>query len=316
MTSLTLKLETIKQLNVKFTTLLFLSIYCICVAFAMPVKAQNALQNNVKSAGHKAEYEAFNVSVIGSGQPILLIPGVSSSAAVWQDTIEHFSGDYQLHAFSLAGFAGVKPAPPAAVGRSFLEYQKKSVLDYIRANNLKDVVIIGHSLGGTLALWLATEKHPEISAIINIDGLPALGALFGAQKSSSSNTSSSESSRSFDPKSMVKSMANNEAWHGKMINEMMTSDPMTSGRAFGELMQLDIRDKLNQIERPVLTIGAPAQAAPYSSYEATKNNYVSQMANVPDEFKHMAYAKSSKHFIMADEPEWMISQIESFLKSK
>lgn len=287
----------------KRITLLLLS-FCFC-----------SLVNTVAASAQSAEataqeYAAFNVSVVGKGKPIILIPGVSSSPAVWQDTIDYLSDRYQIHALSLAGFAGVKPVAPQMVGASYLQFQKNAIVNYIRKNNLNDVVIIGHSLGGTLALWLASEQHAEIASVINIDGLPALGALYGSQ-----GETSSESPRSFDPKSMVKSMANNEAWHDQMLSDMMTSDPMTSGRAFGELMQLDLRDELKNIERPVLTIGAPAQAAPYASFEDTKENYETQMANVPTQFKHMVYAKSAKHFIMVDEPEWIMKQITTFIKS-
>ncbi|MFA3793231.1 hypothetical protein AB6T38_19140 [Aliiglaciecola sp. SL4] len=159
-------------------------------------------------------------------------------------------------------------------------------------------------------MWLATESHPQISAVVDIDGLPALGALIGNQQASSSKMP-----RSFDPKSMIKSMVHNEAWHPQMLNEMMTSYPMTSGRAFGELMQLDLRDKLVKIERPVLTIAAPAHVEPYESYDVTKNNYLTQMANIPDNLNYMVYAKSTKHFFMAHKPERMFNQIELFLSS-
>ena len=301
-----LNLKQIWGTTMKISKILALSLCLISSVSSGYVSAQSS-KPSVKITH---QYEAFNAVVSGAGKPIILIPGVSSSAAVWTDTIEHFSDRYQLHTLTLAGFAGVKAAAPETVGANYLEFQKNAILDYIRTNKLEDVVIVGHSLGGTLALWLATEKHPQISAIVNVDGLPALGALFANQQAPSGETP-----RSFDPKIMVKSMANNEAWHSQMLNEMMTSDPMTSGRAFGELMQLDLRDKLNEIERPVLTIGAPAQAAPYVSYAATKNNYVTQLANIPEEFKHMAYAPTAKHFVMADEPEWMLSQIELFLKS-
>ncbi|MEP4890719.1 MAG: alpha/beta hydrolase [Aliiglaciecola sp.] len=290
----------------KLTKIFALSLCLISLSHSIFVSTQNTEQ----STQYNKEYEAFNVEVFGQGKPIILIPGVSSSASVWKQTVEYFSDRYQLHALSLSGFAGVNAAPAEVVGANFIEFQKNAISEYIRLNKLEDVVIVGHSLGGTLGLWLATENHPQISAVVNIDGLPALGALIGNQQASSSETP-----RSFDPKSMVKSMAHNEAWHPQMLNEMMTSDPMTSGRAFGELMQLDLRDKLVKIERPVLTIAAPAQAEPYVSYDVTKNNYLTQMANIPDNLKYLVYAKSAKHFIMADEPEWMFNQIELFLSS-
>jgi len=51
------------------------------------------------------------------------------------------------------------------------------LIDYIAANELDAPVVIGHSLGGTLGLWLGTEEQNSYKRIIVVDALPSAGAL-------------------------------------------------------------------------------------------------------------------------------------------
>lgn len=272
-------------------------------SFANPDTPHKTSENLQSQTNH---YAAFNVTVIGKGRPILLIPGVSSSASVWDSTVDALKNDYQLHVFNLAGFAGVPAAPFEKVGASLLTFQKQAIKDYISLNKLSDVVVIGHSLGGFISLSLATDDNDHIAAIVNVDGLPALGALFA-------NLPKPDQQPAFDPKAMVKSMANNNEWHSRILADMKRSDPMTSGRAMGELMQSDIRGLLQNIKIPTLTLAAPAQGLPYASIEQSKQNYVTQLENIPAQNNKLAFAETARHFIMADEPEWMNTQIKVFL---
>lgn len=53
---------------------------------------------------------AFTVSVTGTGAgagaPVILIPGLASSGAVWDGTVQRFCAQRQCHVLTLAGFAG------------------------------------------------------------------------------------------------------------------------------------------------------------------------------------------------------------------
>src|SRR5262245_61167189 len=49
---------------------------------------------------------AFFVKVMGSGRPVIFIPGIACSGKVWDKTIEHLAGKVEAHVITLAGFAG------------------------------------------------------------------------------------------------------------------------------------------------------------------------------------------------------------------
>lgn len=295
-------MPSLTQLFMRFCTVILLSTSCMTHAISEQDHAPVVTRHT-----------AFDVTVVGTGQPIVLIPGLSSSASVWDETVAALTPDYQLHILQLAGFAGTPAASYSEIGQSYLSFQKQAIINYIREQQLRDVVVIGHSLGGFLALWIASEQSEELAGVVNIDGLPALGVLMRSY--STTHQPQSENQGNYDPVNMVKTMANNTAWHQRILNDMMTSDPATSGRAMGELMKMDIRPQLTQIAVPVLTLGAPAQGQPYASYEQTKQGYLTQFSSLSDEVKQMAYAPAARHFIMADEPKWMLEQIRHFLIS-
>src|SRR5215813_13639821 len=108
---------------------------------------------------------AFSVEVRGSGRPVILIPGLGCPASVWRDTVAHLHGlGYQTHTLTLAGFAG-KPRIDQPLARTTVE----ELARYIRDRHLVSPVVIGHSLGGTLAYWLAAREPGLVGAMIIID---------------------------------------------------------------------------------------------------------------------------------------------------
>jgi N-formylmaleamate deformylase len=244
--------------------------------------------------------------------------GVASSGEIWQSTVEALQDKYQLHIFTLAGFAGVKPIPMQRWGEGYLALQQQAILRYISAHKLNKPVVIGHSLGGYLALALAAKAPEQIGGAINVDGLPALGALFAQNRSGQNEAATSSDNKpqpqgGFDPMAMAKSMANNEQWQQRIVADMYRSDGQTSGRVMGELMRSDLRPELANISVPVLTLGALQNGAPYSTPESVQKNYENQLANAPAQFHSFAFSHDAKHFIMADAPQWLNQQIQQFL---
>lgn len=307
-----------KQLN---TSVRHLVLLLGLTGSLLSLPAEAALSAATPAVQQQQACACFEVTVIGQGPAVILIPGLASSGEVWQSTVEALKNNYQLHILTLAGFAGVKPLPADAWEKGYLQTQQQAILQYIASQQLEQPVVIGHSLGGYLALALAARAPEQIGAAINVDGLPALGALFAqaAANNTSDNTADHVSENqppapaNFDPMAMAQGMANNESWHQRIVNDMSRSDGITSGRAMGELMQADLRPELSAIRVPVLTLGALQSGAPYTTPEQVQANYEDQLANAPTALHRFAFAADSKHFIMADAPLWLNKQIQQFL---
>lgn len=103
---------------------------------------------------------------------MILIPGLLSSGDVWSGTVAHFKDRYECHVLTLAGFAGQPAVPPP-----FLQTVRDDVLRYIQEKKLDHPVIVGHSLGGFLAFWIAATAPDAVGPLVAVDGVPFLPAL-------------------------------------------------------------------------------------------------------------------------------------------
>ncbi len=98
---------------------------------------------------------------------MILIPGLASGAWVWRDSIAALQGEHRVYAVTLAGFDG-RPAVKGDV----LAQAAASLHALIASQRLDRPVLIGHSLGGTLALQFATTHSDLIAGVVAVDGLP------------------------------------------------------------------------------------------------------------------------------------------------
>ncbi|MCL6219551.1 alpha/beta fold hydrolase [Zunongwangia pacifica] len=256
---------------------------------------------------------SFKVEVYGKGEPLLLFPGFSSTAAVYNEVITTFSKDYQIHAFTFAGFGDVAP-----IQKAWLETIKKDIETYTDKKKLKNMTIVGHSMGGTLGLWLASDRA-IYKKLILIDALPAMGALMFPNYNSESIDYDSPYNQQLlkmdeaDFRAMANQMAVNMSLdpegQKKIVADMLQSDRKTYVYGYTDLLKLDLRQKIANIDIPVYILAA---SLPYGK-GAAQINYKNQYQKLNDYTLH--FAENSKHFIMYDQPEWLNDHIKMALKT-
>ena len=260
-----------------------------------------------------AQNEPFKVQIKGKGEPVLLFPGFSCTGEVWSPLVETLSQNYECHIFTFAGFGDVP-----AIDTPWLPQIKKGINNYIEAHNLSKSTIIGHSLGGTLGLWLAAEEGSEFNQVIVVDALPSIGALMIPNFKSENIV--------YDNPYNQNLLAMNDEDFGKMAHRMaavMTSDigaqkqianwmkatdRETYVYGYSDLLKLDLREDIGSISVPVKILAA---AKPYGS-EMARKTYEEQYKNM--ESYDLRIAENAAHFIMYDDPEWLRNQIMEFLQ--
>jgi len=107
---------------------------------------------------------AFQVVVKGKGHPILLFPGFGCTGEVWDDAVAELSKTHQCHIFTFAGFGNVAP-----IEGPWLAKIKEGIIAYVKEKKLKKPTLLGHSLGGTLSLWLASVEPDLFTKIIVVE---------------------------------------------------------------------------------------------------------------------------------------------------
>lgn len=260
---------------------------------------------------------AFSVRIVGAGPPMILIPGLACSGEVWAGTVEHFRSRYQIHILTLAGFAG-----QPAIRSPFLATVRDDLVTYIEAQHLDHPVLVGHSLGGFLAFWVASTAPTRVGPVIAVDGVPYLSALFRPDATVATSRPFAEQLReqlagmsrdayAKQSRASVAQMVIDPESADLVARMGAASDPAAVGEAMYEMMTIDLRDSVARIETPVLLLASDPSVAGGPSPEETRLEYETQVADVP---RHdVVVAKGSRHFIMLDAPDFLFQQMDTLL---
>ncbi len=267
---------------------------------------------------------SFNVTVSGQGETMILIPGLACSAEVWDETVNKYADKYECHVLNLAGFGSLE-----ALEKPSLEMVKSELVEYIKANKLENSIIMGHSLGGFLSLWLSAENPEFFNKIVIVDAVPFLSALYqpGATEETVMYTGESMFNRTknmtddqyaMQQKFTIMSMVSDPEKVEKVLEWGKKSDRKTVSYAMAELMKTDLRDDVAKINKPVLILGSWDEAAVKSAFpdmtkEMMTEMYASQYKNLKGH--RLKMAEKARHFIMYDDPIWFYNEIDSFLKT-
>ena len=248
----------------------------------------------------------------GKGNPIIFLPGFTAPGSVWDETIKHLDGSYESHIVSYAGFNGLQP-----IGTPWYDAIKQQLSDYIKNEQLSNVTIIGHSMGGNLAIDLAAEHPAQVTGLILVESIPCMRELMMPGVAASSLQYNSPYNNKIlampdeDFKKMATGMSQNMTTVPSKV-ELLTkwsinADRKTYVYGYTDLLKLDLRDKLSNIGTPTLIAGAS-----FPSKEMVSANYEKQYVNL--KHKEIVIAEASKHFIMFDQPEWLYAQVNKYLK--
>ncbi len=260
--------------------------------------------------------KAFAVAVTGKGQPIILIPGFSCSGDVWKETVDHLKDRYQCHVLTLAGFAGVP-----AIDSPILKTVRDEIIRYVKQHQLTKPILIGHSLGSFMGLWVSSTAPQLFGKLICVDGMPFYAALNDAN----ANADSLKKNPDYNTAAVIKNFENlsdtrfiertakslagqiaDIARARQIATWQYNSNKRAMGFALVEMMTTDLRKDIAKIKSPVLVLGSI-----YFRKEKSYELIGLQFKNLPTAVIHVA---DSKHFIMYDVPQWFYNEIDSFLK--
>jgi N-formylmaleamate deformylase len=274
---------------------------------------------SLQQANAQKQPASFKVEVTGKGQPMILIPGITCSGEVWNETVARYKKDYQCHVLTLAGFAG----QPAIQSEKFLETVRNDLAAYIRQQKLKKPVVVGHSLGGFVGMWLSAREPDLVGKLVIVDSAPFMPALInpaatveggkamaeGMTKNMQSQTKEQAQQTQLQ---MLRSMISDEANIAKAAEWGVASDGNTASKAMYELYSTDIRTELATIKAPALVMAAWIAYKPYgTTHESTEANFHQQFKQLPN--YQLVVNDKAKHFIMWDDPEGFYAAMDKFL---
>lgn len=98
---------------------------------------------------------------------LLFVHGWNIDSTYWEEQIEYFSEVYSVYAIDLPGFGD---STAERIDYTFEEYAL-DIRDFIKHKDLKNIVLIGHSMAGAICIEVALQSSDEIIGVIGVDNL-------------------------------------------------------------------------------------------------------------------------------------------------
>lgn len=266
--------------------------------------------------------DRITVKVEGKGPDVVLVPGLTSSPEAWKFTVPAVPG-YRYHLVQVKGFAGV-PADGNANG-DLIKRSAEEIARYIAAAKLKAPAVVGHSMGGTIAMMIAARHPNAVSRVMVVDQVPWMGVFFGppgttadtlrptADAMRAQMAGQSAEARAAQINAMTTGMVATEAERAGVGKSALDSDQVVSAQAFHELLVTDLRPELAKVTVPATVLYVTPRGVPITdaqvdavyqaSYAGLKG---AKLVRIPD----------SAHFIMYDNQPRFAAELKSFLTAR
>ncbi|WP_240046295.1 alpha/beta fold hydrolase [Rhodanobacter glycinis] len=259
------------------------------------------------------------------GRAVVLIPGLQGGPWVWQQTIAQLQKNHVVYVVTLAGFDGV-PAP--AEDGNLFDRADDSLLRLIEQHKIDKPVLIGHSLGGTLALRFAGEHPRLVSGVVAVEGLPIFPGM--------ERVSTEQRKMMAEQMQTTMAAATLEQFKAQTLGYMQKvgvidpqlaaryapmnarSDIKASARYMAEDLASDLRPGLKHANVPILEISpyyAPDFSQPPMQFsEAQKVAYYQSLLVDAPNVKVVSISPA-RHFVMLDQPVKFQQTLDTFLKT-
>jgi pimeloyl-ACP methyl ester carboxylesterase len=265
------------------------------------VKSLIVLAMLAVAAPSRAETPSFGVEIHGHGRPVILIPGLGCPPSVWDATVAHLAEHNEVHVIAIAGFAG-RPA----ISRPLSATVRTDLASYIREKHLDHPVIVGHSLGGFIAFWLAATEPELVGPTIIADAAPNMFADSNPRDVAASAAHWRGLSAAQFPVAVAQyfgGMSSDRKQLDRVIASVARSDQRAFVDALVEMAATDIRGQMKQIAVPVLDIVAEGK----SFYDEVNQ----QLAPIREHAVVML--RNTRHFVFFDDPTGFFREVDRFL---
>ena len=288
--------------------------------FTLPAIAQNDMPKLMSDS----MVDTVRVVQYGKGgSPIIFIPGLAAGSWAWSTSVKRFAPDHEVFVVTLAGFDGM--APPAQRD-GYITLAEDALVKLIETRHLDHPILIGHSLGGTLALLFATAHSDLISGIVTVDGLPVFPGTenmpterrgdMAIKERAKMDTAGADGFAS----QQMDFMKTEGVMHDEMAEQLgqmlAKSDRLATAQYLGEDLTLDFRAQLPNIKVPVLLVTPfnPADGLRMNPprTEADKVGYYRTLMQGTPQLEVTAIVPA-RHFVMFDQPQAFLNVLASYI---
>ena len=251
---------------------------------------------NININGLNIEY-----TDVGSGIPVLLLHGWGSSFDVYKGIISALSDRCRLVAVNFPGCGNSDTMKEPWTLEDYCNF----VLEFMKAVNLENPIMIGHSHGGRVTLKMAAEKQVEPPKIVLLDSAGLIPKKSLKQKMRA---------KSFKTIKTVLTLPVIKNYSGPLLDKARShygsadynAAPEVLRKTLVSLVNTDLRDIIHNISCPTLLIwGDLDTATPLSDAKIIESL-------IPD--AGLCVLEGTGHYSFCEKPYQAHKILQSFIK--
>jgi pimeloyl-ACP methyl ester carboxylesterase len=245
----------------------------------------------------------------GQGPPVILLHGWLGSWNYWLDTMEALGHDYRLYALDFWGFGDSGKRRERYLIEDFVDL----VSQFMDRMGIVQAPIVGHSMGGTVALSLALSQPRHVHKVAVV-GSPVVGRSLNILLQLAGHPwiayvvwhmpiALRWGIRLFSP------MVTREwrRWYDMQVKDLSMTTLEAFFTSIASLRRVDLRSNLPGLSLPVMSVHGVGDNVVHPGQARLIGRYVPG-ARV-DMMQH------SRHFPMFDEPQGFNQRLHAFLRN-
>jgi 3-oxoadipate enol-lactonase len=253
--------------------------------------------------GVRLHYEDY-----GAGAPVVLAHGLGGTAAdIWKKVIAPLAEEFRVVAYDLRG-SGTSDVPAGQYSVEQLADDLARVVDHLE---LGRVGLIGHSLGGGIALQYAATRPGNVAAVVGVGAVCRLPEQGREAMETRAQTVEAEGMVN-----VAVTVATNgldvtfrEAHPDELqefISLLASNDPTGYAAQCRALVAMDVAARLGDVSAPVLLVGGDHDLAspPAMNQENAARLATAEVLELPD----------CAHIVPWEKPGELLDAARSFLR--
>ncbi len=267
-----------------------------------------------------------HVERLGEGdQTLVMIPGMLSDWRVWEEFAERNAERYTMYLVTLAGFDGGDgpDPPPDAQSTSWIDQAARGVGALIEQEQLDSPIVVGHALGGQVAILAGLEHSDLIAGVVTIDGLPRITLprpIPGDQRAIIVEMTVGADLRQTTDEGwrlQVDFLLNQFDEERRPLMASMFSEVQKSVGVEYTIQQfkLDLAERISELQMPALGVvpTGPAAARGGMQVARLKRDWDRQARDA--ERFDLVFVDDGSHYLMFSNPEALDSHVSAFAAS-
>jgi pimeloyl-ACP methyl ester carboxylesterase len=236
--------------------------------------------------------QMVHYEVFGRGRPVLFLHGWLGSWRYWFDTMEVVAEHFRTYSFDFWGFGDSRSQHTEENIRTYSD----QVVRFIDELGIDRIVLVGHSMGGMVAMQTALDYPDRVSRVVTVGAPfegsslswllkltnhPRLAQIFARWPWLRRNAFSFFLGRSEDPSVQ------------EVIDASVKSEAITLNSTIRSMLRTDLRPELPRLSVPALIVhGGRDDVVSPRQMRLFAHNPMAELLHMP----------RSRHFPFVDEP--------------